>query len=292
MRKAVAVGDTCIDFYDNMERWYPTGNCVDFAVNLADLGFDTSIVAFAGSDNYGREVSELLQKHGVDTSHLYTRSGNTPITHMSLGGESGRDRIHGSFDEGVMKNFVLTDDDLDFIGNFDFVHTHKYGRADRWLKEFSKKGCQIVYDFSTGWDMDQHSETEMLVDYGVFSWKEDDAQIRAYLMDAVLIYGMKAAIATFGEKGSLACVRKDNPEQASGIEDVTYLRQPAYLVPEEKLINTVGAGDSFIAGVVGGLLRGLPLRECLAEGARVSAQIVQIFEPYLEAGEASDVLRV
>ena len=47
------------------------------------------------------------------------------------------------------------------------------------------------------------------------------------------------------------------------------------------MVNTVGAGDSFIAGFLFGVLLGLPVRDCLAKGAEVAAGVVQVFEPWV-----------
>ena len=43
--KVVAVGDNCVDVYYTMNRFYPTGNAVDFAINLKKLGQDVSLVS-------------------------------------------------------------------------------------------------------------------------------------------------------------------------------------------------------------------------------------------------------
>ena len=41
-----------------------------------------------------------------------------------------------------------------------------------------------------------------------------------------------------------------------------------------KVVSTVGAGDSFTAGVVSGLLKGLPLKEAHDFGTRLAAFVV------------------
>ncbi len=303
MKRAVTVGDTCIDYYEGMDRWYPTGNCVDFAVNLADLGGEVSIVSRVGKDRYGESVRKLLRRHGVFSRYVSEQEGRTPMTRMTLGGPSGKDRIHGSFDEGVMKDFCLQEEELAFILTHQFVHTHLYGRADRYLPVFKENGQTVIYDFSTSWDPVQHREAEKYVDYGIYSWKQDDALIRRYLRESVLFSDMKAAIATLGEEGSICCMRSGETEPALKEEDrsscrslhkeaeifeedgVCYVRQPAVYVPEDKLVNTVGAGDSFIAGFVRGLQEEREIADCMACGAETAARIVQVFEPFLPCEE-------
>ena len=44
----------------------------------------------------------------------------------------------------------------------------------------------------------------------------------------------------------------------------------------------MGAGDSFIAGFLYGILQGWPVEDCLRKGAEVSSQVVQVFEPWVD----------
>ena len=72
---------------------------------------------------------------------------------------------------------------------------------------------------------------------------------------------------TFGEDGSLAW--DGERFYVGGIE-------------KAEVVNTVGAGDSFIAGFLYGILNGKSIDECLKKGAEVAASVVQVFEPWVE----------
>ena len=47
-----------------------------------------------------------------------------------------------------------------------------------------------------------------------------------------------------------------------------------------KVVNTVGAGDSYIAGFTFGLLQGEPISACMARGAKLASQVISGFKPY------------
>lgn len=47
-----------------------------------------------------------------------------------------------------------------------------------------------------------------------------------------------------------------------------------------RVVNTVGAGDSYIAGFTYGILNGWSVPACMQKGAEVSSAVVSKFEPY------------
>ena len=86
------------------------------------------------------------------------------------------------------------------------------------------------------------------------------------LMKKYQSLGPTLVVATFGEDGSLVW---DGKEFYS-----------AGITPAEKVVNTVGAGDSFLAGFMHGIMTGKSIPECQKEGADLSAKIVAMFDPY------------
>ena len=125
----------------------------------------------------------------------------------------------------------------------------------------------VSFDYADRLDHPLVESTLPFVDYGFYSYhKERDAFIESFLKDKV-DRGMKVAVATFGDKGSLAYDGKEFI--ACGI------------CPAERVVNTVGAGDSFISGFLYGVLNGLSVKASMEKGAEVAAQVVQVFEPWV-----------
>merc|ERR1711988_292165 len=50
---------------------------------------------------------------------------------------------------------------------------------------------------------------------------------------------------------------------------------PVIALPKEKLVDTNGAGDSYVGGFLAGLVKGLPLDQCAKAGAYAASIIVQ-----------------
>lgn len=261
---AACIGDNCIDYYRNLERKYPTGNAVDTAVNMVKLGVPTSIISTTGSDEYGKWMIETLKHEGLDTSHLKVAEGKTAITYMDL---EGLDRVHGTYEEGVLADMVFDDEDVRFAIEHDIVHTALWGNAESTLHRIHEAGTKVSFDYADKLDHPLVESTLGDVDYAFYSYhKGKDDFIRSFLQDKVN-RGVAVATATFGEEGSLSW------------DGTRFYDGPVY--PTKHLVNTVGAGDSFIAGFLVGVLNGDDIAGCLDRGARIASEVVSVFEPWV-----------
>lgn len=274
MRTAAGIGDNCIDDYVNIGRRYPTGNVVDTGVNMAKLGIPVSIISTTGSDENGRWMIDALTKEGLELSHFKVADGATAITYMTL---DENDRVHGEYEEGVLENIVFDDEDIRFAAEHDLVFTAFWGKAENVMGKIHDLGALTAFDYATTDDERLPAMLETTrgaIDYGFFSYKDigrkDDEEPRAFLRDKVENHGMKVAVATFGEEGSLA------------FDGARFYECGIY--PQPEVVNTVGAGDSFIAGFLAGVLQGKDIPACLDQGARVASEVVGVFEPWVSEG--------
>ncbi len=268
--RVAEIGDNCIDLYERLGKKYPTGNVVDTGVNLKKLGADVSIISTTGSDENGRWMIESLEKEGLDLSHLKVKEGMTAVTYMDM---DGNDRIHGDYVEGVLEDIEFDEEDVRFACGHDLVHTALWGKAEKVLPAIAESGVPIAFDYADRLDHELVEATLPCVTYGFYSYHNGrDGFIEDFLKDKVE-RGMKIAVATFGEQGSLACNR-----------DGFHV---GHVVPARKVVNTVGAGDSFIAGFLYGILSGWSVEECLKKGAQVASSVVEVFEPWVTGTEGA-----
>lgn len=262
--KVAAMGDNCIDVYERLGKQYPTGNVVDTGVNIQKLGIPVSIISTTGSDDNGKWMIEALAKEGLDLSHLKVGDGATAVTYMDM---DGLDRVHGDYVEGVLENIEFDQEDVTFAASHDLVHTALWGKAEGVLAQIKAVNpqCRISFDYADRLDHELVEETLPYVNYGFYSYHESrDAFIENFLKDKV-DRGMKIAVATFGEKGSIAY---DGSQYYEGC------------IYPARVVNTVGAGDSFIAGFLYEVLMGSDIPKCLDTGAKVSARVVSTFNPW------------
>ena len=82
--KVAAIGDNCVDVYPRLDKYYCTGNSVDFAVHMKHFGADVSFISTTGNDEYGKQMIRELSEEKIDISHLKVEEGSTAISYMDL----------------------------------------------------------------------------------------------------------------------------------------------------------------------------------------------------------------
>jgi fructoselysine 6-kinase len=260
--RVAAIGDNCIDVYSRLGVAYPTGNAVDFAVNMHQLDVSTSMVGVTGNDENGSWLIETLAREGLDVSHFWPGDGPTAIAYLDM---DGRECIHERYEEGVLAEVRYADEQIAFAASHDLVHSTPWGHVDGHLAQISAAGAVISFDYSSHLDWRRMAASLPFVDYAFLSLRErdDDAED---LLRATVAEGPRLAVATLGPRGSLAW-------------DGTRFHRHG--IVEATVVNTVGAGDSFIAGFMRAALNGRRVDDCLEEGAQVAARVVSVFGPWV-----------
>lgn len=251
--KIAAVGDNCMDVYNNLNKSFPGGNPVNVAVYSVRLGGEASYTGVVGDDKYGQIMIEALKAKGVDTSHIRVMHGNTALTQVEL---VDGERVFGDYYEGVLADFKLTDEDIEFLCSQDLVVTGIWGKIENDLYKIKSKETPIAFDFATKLEDPIVEKAIPHVDYAFFAYDEGDTEVIRQYMKTMKEKGPKLIIVTLGEKGSLCY---------DGKEFTTYG------IVKCDVKDTMGAGDSYIAGFLRGILEGCPIEECMHMGAANSA---------------------
>lgn len=251
--KLAAVGDNCVDQYDKLGKQYPGGNPVNVSVYFVRMGGEASYTGAVGTDKAGEVLIQRLKEKGVDASHVHVREGSTAVTHVDL---VDGERVFGDYDEGVMADFKLTDEDIDFLCSQDMVVSGLWGKIEHDLGKIRARGVPVAFDFATKWDDPVLKVAIDNVDYAFFASDDGDTpELRAF-MKKMHAHGAKLVVVTLGDKGSIAYDGRDFT--VGGIV-------PCHVV------DTMGAGDSFIAGFLYGILQKKPVAECMHMGAANSS---------------------
>lgn len=257
MNSAIAcIGDSCVDHYPALGQRFPGGNPVNFAVYLRRLGAPASFVGAVGSDEDGAFVRCALAQKGVDVTHVQTLSGQTPTTQVEM---DGTNRVFTAYDAGVMDRFALRAQDLAFIGTHALAVSAFWGRCEGELGAIRTLGVPVAFDCAD-LPFDPVCKTALPnVDIAFFS--DDTASEPAVqeICRTLAAQGPSIVVAMRGAKGSMA------------FDGESFYQMDAIAC---KVVDTLGAGDSFIAGFLEATLRGLPIPARMQAGSACAAKTI------------------
>lgn len=244
------------------------GGCpTNVAVGAARLGLRTAMLTRVGEDGTGRFVVETLRREGIDVSRVRTAPGClTPVVVVGIE-PPGRFPIDWYRERPSDLALDESDLDRDFLASARavLVSGNSMSRPDsaRVLHALVSLAPRVVYD----------------LDYRPALWQGDPRPwLQSLLPQVALVVGTEEEYEAAGgfdlvrSQTPGTCVRKLGPAGAEiappGEEPFPV---PGFPVP---VLNTLGAGDAFLAGFLSGWLRDQPLEECARRGNANGALVV------------------
>ena len=254
--KIATIGDNCMDVYEQIGKAFPGGNPVNVGVYSTRYHHQVSYIGVVGEDEWGTLIKKGISEKGVDTSRIKVLPGKTAVTIVEL---ENNNRIFKDYDEGVLKDIVLSEEDLSFLREQDLVVSSIWSHIEQYLPAMRSEKNQIAFDFSTERENPIIDMAMPYVDFAFFAFDEDDEETRAFIKRRKA-QGAKCVIATLGSNGSIAY---------DGNEYYKYGIVPC------NVVDTMGAGDSYIAGFLDGALKGMSIPECMKRGAENSSITIE-----------------
>lgn len=240
------------------------------ALGLAKLGISVDFEGNIHSDMYGDYILSEFKKAGVGIKHLHFSEKNK--TGISLSFTNKDDRGFITY-RGTNSEIDLSSVSVEHAGESRFMHVTGYcgEKHDKYLdllKRVKKAGVKVSFDL--GWD-----------DSGL--WYKGITELFDYIdvlfmnETEILHYSgcdtLDEAIARFKRDDMILAVKcgKDGSVACRGAELV---KRGGLSV---KAVDTTGAGDSFNAGFLCGVLNGLSLSDCLMYGNITGAMSVTAY---------------
>jgi sugar/nucleoside kinase (ribokinase family) len=249
-----------------------SGNGGSLAMALARLGVSVDLAGYSGADVIGDQFRTMLMAEGVGIDKLLrhpTAGTGTSVITIAPSGERSIFFVNGANEAFHLED--VPDDWLDGLRILAvtsvFVLPHFTGEALAHLFQRAHvMGARTVLNIC--WDREARGLNFLapaLAQSDYFVLNYDEAfQLTGYdmpndIFDRLMEFTSGTIILTLGAEG--CCFRTE-----SGIE-----RIPAVPV---QATDTTGAGDSFVAGFIAGLIRGRSLRDCVQLGCQVAAYAV------------------
>jgi fructoselysine 6-kinase len=242
-----AVGDNCIDrFRPPVSQSLVGGNAVNVAVQFARLGRSAFYFGAVGPDAAGRWTRALLAENGVDVTHLRERPGVTAYTDIDVLPSGERVFAHENF--GTCAGYAPDAAEVAVLKTMDHVHIGWMDDGGALRRTLAAAGVSVSQDISVNADPANLGTAGLAIAFA--SAGDDEAAVET-LLQRLLGDGVPLAVVTRGSNGSVVSDGKARFE--TGIRPV-------------EVVDTTGAGDSFIAGFLAARIAGLPLPECLEAG--------------------------
>lgn len=243
MIKVLGIGDNVADKYLHTKTIYPGGNALNIAVFAKLFGTAAGYLGTFGDDEIGQHVHSVCQELGLDLSHCRYEKGENGCARVQL---VEGDRVFLLGNKGGIsreKPPVLTKLDIEYISQYDLLHTSVYSFMESELPKMRVAGPFISMDFSNRLDEAYFKECCPYIDCAEISCGDmEETEIRVW-MQKIKDYGCRhIVIATRGSRGAFVMV------------DEKFYEQSPCLV---KAKDTMGAGDSFIACFLINYLEGM-----------------------------------
>ncbi|PIN69330.1 hypothetical protein COV93_05930 [Candidatus Woesearchaeota archaeon CG11_big_fil_rev_8_21_14_0_20_43_8] len=249
----------------------PGGSAANALKSASKLGLDTSLFCTVGDDDYGREYIADLTNSGVkpifDIQH-----GPSGLVYLLVTPDHEKSCIAKGGVSGIY-GYGLTG-----LSDARFFHTTGYellSNPNRTIEtiEYARSiGAKVSYDLAAPFAVEARKKDleTLLMHVDVLFASDDEAESLTNLdydasLDALTSI-CPIVIMKFGKNGSIV---------AKG--DQRY-KIPIYKV---KLVNTNGAGDTYSAGFLYGMIKGKSLEECGHMGSRYASVVCGRKEAHL-----------
>lgn len=241
------------------------GNAANTARVLAGLGHATSLMATLAPDADGEALRRLLMEAGVDTRHVVTApDGSTPVSTILLHAANGSRTIVHHRNLAELDFDGLRDQSLRHHGwiHFEGRNVDQVARMITRLRDSAYAG-RISVEIEK--DRPGIETLAGLADLVLFS--RAYAQAHGFTDAPALLTGMRplstraVMTCTWGEAGAWALEGNDRMHHC-----------PAFA--PSRVVDTVGAGDVFNAGMIHGLAGGMGVPQALADATRLAGRKV------------------
>lgn len=265
--RLVAVGDNDLDCYEHLGEAYPGGNCLNVAVFARRFGASSEYIGRIGDDRAGQVIRDALLAEGVGTERLLVVS--EPTAWCRIGLRNG-ERYFIDNELGASR-FTPVAEDFNRISGADAVHVGASSALDDCIPKLAQL-APLSYDFAA---CNSQAHIESLAPYAFLSThsgSELDSDSVEQLAALTLRSGSEWVLVTQGSEGAMLAHGSERWNCSAVSVDV---------------VDTLGAGDTFLSRVLVGLLRDEEPQRILDSAALEAARTCSRFGAFGHGTELS-----
>ncbi len=256
----VAIGDNISDCYLSLGQVFPGGNAVNVSVAAARAGGRSGYIGAVGTDARGQLLIDSLIAESVDVRRLRVVAGQTACCQVL---HADGERQFGTTRRGVAL-FTPAPDDLAFAATARIGHSTYCSGLEEFVPVLAARG-RVSFDFS-GRIGDGYADGLLpYVHVAEFSAAHLDDGDCAELLRWAGARGPAYVLVTRGERGAMLF----DGEQITAIGAAL-----------SAVIDTLGAGNSFIGRALYGLIHEETIPVLLAASAEAAARTCTAWGAY------------
>lgn len=254
----------------------------NLAIGLARLGHDSSWISQLGDDEFGKKILSFIRGEGVDVSEvLYDSSASTGLYFKEMITDD-EVQVHYYRKDSAASRLEPSDLNEEYIANAKYLHLTGitpalsescYKTVIKAIEIANANGVTVVFDPNLRRKL----------------WSEERA--RQVLLEIasksdIVLPGLDEGQFLFGDLDAKTMAKRFYDHGASfvvlklGAEGAYYYsdKERGHVLgfPVNRVVDPVGAGDGFAAGLLSGLLDDIPLEKAVERGAAVGALVTMV----------------
>ena len=238
MSRILTIGDCGVDLYPEEGYGYVGGMAFNVACQAANFGSQAAYLGVLGTGPYSKITQDYAKSIGVDLSHCPVEEGECLYVIVKV--VNGERHFSAGNRGGVQRLFPLQfkEGDIEYVKSFDLVHLTFGGYIEPLIPVVAATDVPTSFDFATFVTPEREETVKEIARHisvavmSVGDMPEDQIKEKMQYMRA---FGPPVVIATRGEKGSML------------YDGHNYYH---FGIVPCNLVDTLAAGDSFIAGAV------------------------------------------
>lgn len=267
MRKVIGIGETIFDiiFRDNRPTAaVPGGSTFNSVISLGRKGVPVTFISETGNDRVGETILNFMRDNGVSTDYVQVYpDGKSAISLAFLDRQSNAQYLFYKDYPACRLEVdfpVIQPDDIVLFGSYFALNPVLRTKVAEFLDYARRQGAILYYDVNF---RSTHIAEMMKLTPTIIENLEYADIVRGSDEDFNNMYSLTRPDEIYTKKISFYCPRFICTRGADGVSLRTASLKKDYPAPAITPVSTIGAGDSFNAGIIYGLLQADIRRDAL-----------------------------
>lgn len=260
-----SIGELCIDIYPQEKKLSLGGTAFNTAIHAKKAGAQVSIFSAIGTDDYGQMFTKSLQSYAIDSSQIISFEGKTSSLTVTIAKNGQR-----SFSEwrlGILKKYGLGPSAQRSLAEYSVARMTLFKPLQKLFDAFAEMQLPNTVKVADFAGSSQYSEGFGLLEnyseyFDILIKSVDNKTDLSFFRQLSFSHTKKLFLILRGEKGSVIFSNGIAHEQSA---------------IKTTVIDTNGAGDSYIAHFLISYLEDKDIAQAMLHGSKAAARTISQF---------------